>query len=77
MIKSGEVEGNLSNIYFFLSSITDRSEDINQDLNNVSISLMDITQSQLNNWGGTKFDPSKLDLFGLEKTGWLLQLLNH
>ena len=45
MIESGKVEGNLSNTYFFLPSITDRSEDINQYLNNVSISLIDITQS--------------------------------
>ena len=67
MIESGEVEGDFSNIYFFLPAITERSEDINQYLNNVSISTIDITQSQLNDWSGTKSDISKLDLFGLEK----------
>ena len=67
MIESGKVECNLSNIYFFLPSITDRSEDINQYLNNVSISLVVVMQSQLNNWAGPKFDPSRFDLFGLEK----------
>ena len=36
-------------------------------MNNVSISTIDITQSQLDDWAGTKFDPSKFDLFGLEK----------
>ena len=35
MIESGEVEGEMSNIFFFLPSITDRSEDINKYLNNV------------------------------------------
>ena len=75
-----KVEGNLSNIYFFLRSITDRSDDINQYLNNVSISLIDITQYQSNNWAGTKFDPSKLDLFGLEKyrmTDVVIKSLKH
>ena len=45
---------NFSNIYFFLPAITDRSKDINQYLNNVSISPIDITQSQLKDWAGTK-----------------------
>ena len=57
MIESGKIEGNLSNIYFYLPSITNRSEDFNQYLNNVSISSIEITQSQLSNWDGTKFDP--------------------
>ena len=48
MSESGEVEGDFSNIYFFLPAITDRSEDINQHLNNVLILPIDITQSQLN-----------------------------
>lgn len=33
----------------------------------MSIFPVDITQSQINTWAGTYFDPSKLDLFGLEK----------
>ena len=67
MIESGEADGECSNIFFFLLSITGRSEDINKYLNNVSIFPVDITQSQLNGWAGTNFDLSKLDFFGLEK----------
>ena len=47
MIESGEVEGEFSNIFFFLPSITDRSEEIDKYLNNVLISPIDITQQQL------------------------------
>ena len=65
MIERGEAE--CSNIYFFLLSITERSEDLNKHLNNVSIFLVDITQSQLNAWTGTNFDSSKLDLSRVEK----------
>ena len=67
MIESGEVEGNSSKIYFFLPAITDRSEEINLYLNNVSIFPIDVSQEQLDTWSGTKFHPSKFDLFGLEK----------
>ena len=35
-------------------------------MKNVSISSIDISQKQLNTWCGTKFDPSKLDLFDIE-----------
>ena len=35
MIETGEIDSDFSNIYFFLLSITDRSEDINQYLKNV------------------------------------------
>ena len=34
----------MQNIFFFLPSIIDRSEEINKYLNNVSISPIDITQ---------------------------------
>lgn len=60
MIESGEVDGDFSNI-FFLPAITDRLEEVNQYLNNVSISPIDISQEQWDTWSGTKFDPSKLD----------------
>ena len=65
MIESGEVEGDFSNIYFFLPALI--SEEINQYLNNVSLSPVEITQSHLNNWADTTFDPTNLDLFGREK----------
>ena len=44
MIESEEVDDEKSNIYFFLPSITDRSEEINNHLNNVSISAIDISK---------------------------------
>ena len=44
MIETGEINSEFSNIYFFLPSITDRIEDINQYLKYVSISTIDITQ---------------------------------
>ena len=62
MIESCVVGSESSNIYFFLPSITDRAEDINQYLKNVSITPIDIKQEQLNVWThNTLFDPSKLD----------------
>ena len=68
--------GECSNIYFFLLSITERFEDINKYLNNVSIFPVDITQSQLNAWTGTNLDPSKFDSLALRKVQWQTRLLN-
>ena len=50
IIENGEVENNYSNLYYFLPSITDRSEEINKYLNNVSVTPTDISQNQLNTW---------------------------
>ena len=50
IIENGEVENNYSNLYYFLPSITDRSEEINKYLNNVSVTPVDISQNQLNTW---------------------------
>ena len=36
-------------------------------MNNVSISPIDVSQEQLNNWAVVEFNPSKLDLFGSDK----------
>ena len=44
-----------------------RSEEVTKYLNNVSIFLLDITQSQLDTWAETSFKTSKLDLFCMEK----------
>ena len=68
MIENGEVENNYSNLYYFLPSITDRSEEINKYLNNVSVTRTDISQNQLNTWVETDFNPAELDLFGMNKT---------
>ena len=49
-------------LYFFLPSVTDRSETVNQYLNNICISPLDIKQEQLSVWGGNvMFNPQKLD----------------
>ena len=80
MIESEEVEVEMSNIFFFLPSITDRSGKINKYLNNVSICPIDITQQQLNGWAEAWFDPSKLDTYGLEKntmTDAVIKCLKH
>ena len=69
MIENGEVESDYSNIYYFLPSITDQSEEINKYLTNVSVTPIDITQNQLNVWAdSTDFNPAELDLFGVNKT---------
>ena len=65
---------------FFLPSITNRSEDINQYLKNVSISPIDITQKQFDDWAGYEFNPAKLDLFGPDKSnmsGAVIHCLRH
>ena len=80
IIETGEIDSEFSNIYFFLPSITDRSEDINQYLKNVSISPIDITQKQFDDWAGCEFNPAKLDLFGPDKSimsGAVIQCLRH
>lgn len=46
MIEGGELEGDFSKLYFFLLSVTDRSEEINQYLKNVSISPVDIKREE-------------------------------
>ena len=58
MIERGEADNELLNIYFFLPAITDRSEEINQYLNNVPVSKTYMSQEQMNTWSGSKFDPS-------------------
>ena len=67
MIESDEADAEFSNIYFFLPSITNTSEEINKYLNNFSISPTEVSQEQLNNWAGVEFNSSKLDLFGSDK----------
>ena len=68
IIENGEVENNYSNLYYFLPSITDRLEEINKYLNNVSVTPINISQNQLNTWADTDFNPAELNLFGMNKT---------
>ena len=55
-------------IFFFLPTITDRNEDIDKYLKNLSISPINITEEQFNKWAGVDFNPAKLDMFGADKT---------
>ena len=45
MIENGEAENDYSIIYYFLPSIIDWSEEINKYFNNVSVTLIDISQN--------------------------------
>ena len=69
LIENGGPENDYSNIsIFFLRSITDRSEEINKYLNNVSVTSVNISQTQLNTWAEIDFNPAEFDLFGMNKT---------
>ena len=68
MIENDLVENDYSNLYYFLPSFTNRSEEINKYLNNVSITPIDDSQDQLNTSAETVFNPAELDLFGMNKT---------
>ena len=47
----------------------DRSDGINQNLKNLSITPINIKQNQLNVWSqGGLFNPAKLDPYGQEKS---------
>ena len=50
------------NCFFFLPSITDRSEQINQYLKNVSTTPFDVEKT----WCGGDFNPNKLDIKGID-----------
>ena len=69
IVESGEVDSDRFGIsFFFFLSITDRSEEINQYLKNVSTTLIDIKQEQLKVWhDSTPFGQSSLHSFGLNK----------
>lgn len=80
MIEGGELEGDFSKLYFFLLSVTDRSEEINQYLKNVSISPVDIKREEFDKWASQEFDPLQLDLYGNHKKvmmNCLVEALKH
>ena len=58
--KSNDLE--MSQLFFFLPSITDRKESLNQYLKNVNINPVDVDKKSLDTLCGEVFDPSKLDL---------------
>ena len=74
------MESDSSVLYFFLPLITDRSEEINQYLNNLTISPVDIKKVELDKWAGQQFDPLRLDLYGDQKkvmTECIVEALKH
>ena len=42
MLESGELESDMSHLYFFISAVTDCCETVNQYMNNVSLTPIDI-----------------------------------
>ena len=69
--ENGEYNSNFSKVYFFLPSITDRSEEINQYMNCVNIHPLDIDQKNF----GADFNPSCLDFPGEKRLIRLKALL--
>ena len=51
----------MSRLFFFLPSITDRNQSLNQYLKNVNITPVDVEKKRLDILCGETFDPSKLD----------------
>ena len=47
-VESGELESDRSSLFFFCISVTDRSEEINQHLKNVSITPIYVELKKLN-----------------------------
>ena len=81
-IKPGELESEYSELLFFLPSITDRSEEVNKFLNNISITHIDITQNDFNQWleKGQSFEPHQLVLYSEKKEAirdCVVTALNH
>ena len=57
----GAFNTEFSNVYFFLPSITDRSEDINRYMGSINLVPIDISEDNFEVKGEISFDSSKLD----------------
>lgn len=68
--KAGRMDAALSNLFFFLPLVTDKSGEVNKYINNVSTRPVDITQAAFKQWidPDEKFDPLRLDLFGAKRS---------
>ena len=53
---------NRNRLYYFLPSITDRSESIDQHMSSVNLTPIDITEKTFEVEDGVAFDPSMLDI---------------
>ena len=67
LFETGQLQNDFSNLYYFLPSITDRSELINQHMNSVNLIPIDISEETFEIEDGVAFDPSKLDISWNEK----------
>ena len=63
MFKSVELDTDFSRLYFFLPSITDRCEEINQHLKCVNIHPFDLEEKEF----GAVFEPNFPDFAGEKK----------
>ena len=80
MVEYGITDLDFSKIYFYLPSVTDRSESENQYMKNINILPPDTKQVQLDAWSNPKFNPMKLVLFDVDKkpmTEAVLKCLKH
>ena len=62
LFETGQSQIDFSNLYYFLSSITDRSESINQDMNSVNFMPTEIPEKTFQVKYNIALDPSKLNL---------------
>ena len=65
--ESGGLQTTHSNVYYFLSSTTDRNEEINRHLGSVNLSPIDIPENSFQTEKDVSFNPSKLDVHCQEK----------
>ena len=65
--ESESLQTNHSHIYFFLSSTTDRIEEINRHMGSVNLLPIDISEDSFEVEGSIQFDTSKLDYENPEK----------
>ena len=62
LFKTGQLQTEFSSLYYFLPSITDRSESINQHTSSGNLIPIDILEKTFEVKGNMAFDPSKLDI---------------
>ena len=75
---SGSLQTTFSNVFYFLLSTTDRSEEINRYLGSVNLSPIHIPENSFETKENVSFDQSKLDFICQEKeimTGAVVKML--
>ena len=73
--KSNELE--MSQLFFFLPAITDRKESLNQYLENVNITPVDVDKKKLDTLCGKPFDPSRLDFESVKMRSAVISALKE